>query len=245
MKAGLVKRGLGKTITVYNDAIGALRAGSPDGTGVVIACGTGAAMGARNHRGEFWHTSYWQDSLGGREIGYSAIRAVRHADIGIEPPTTLTASILAFFGKESVAEVLRLFTLRPQHPPSDIQVSKLAPFVLTEAENGDPVAHHLIEDHGVRLAEYALAAARKVDIEQTSFPLILNGGIFRHPGTLLTDTILKRMRATSPNVTVYRSTFEPVVGAVMLGYEAIGMPITTALADSMRASMPPREFFHT
>src|SRR4051812_48570463 len=59
LKAALQARGFGRTIQVYNDAIGALRAGSPDGTGVVIACGTGVAIAARNAAGEFWHGSFW------------------------------------------------------------------------------------------------------------------------------------------------------------------------------------------
>ena len=43
-------RGYGRNMMVVNDAMGALRAGSPDGTGVVVACGTGAAIGARGRR---------------------------------------------------------------------------------------------------------------------------------------------------------------------------------------------------
>src|SRR5689334_11462210 len=34
-------RGLRRNLGVYNDAIGALRAGTPDGFGVAVACGTG------------------------------------------------------------------------------------------------------------------------------------------------------------------------------------------------------------
>jgi N-acetylglucosamine kinase-like BadF-type ATPase len=40
-------KGYGKSMVVVNDAMGALRAGSHDGTSVAVACGTGAAIGAR------------------------------------------------------------------------------------------------------------------------------------------------------------------------------------------------------
>lgn len=241
----LAARGLGQTITVYNDAIGALRAGSPDGTGVVIACGTGGAMGARNANGDFWHTSYWQDSMCGREIGYQAIRVVRHADIGIEPPTALTRQVTQFFGVETVTDLLRRFWLRPLQPPSDVEVSRLAPLVLTEAERGDPAARHLIIDHGVRLAEYALAAARKVHIETSPLTVVLNGGIFRHPGTLLKDAIVGRLREQVAEVAVFVSRYEPVMGAVMLAYDAIHVPITDALRAAFDATMPASEVFRT
>ncbi|MEK9250564.1 hypothetical protein, partial [Escherichia coli] len=39
LHAAMTERGFGKKITVVNDALGGLRAGSPDGNGVVVACG--------------------------------------------------------------------------------------------------------------------------------------------------------------------------------------------------------------
>ena len=155
----LLKQGFGRDVIVVNDAIGALRAGSPDGTGVGIVAGTGVAVGARNARGAFWHSSYWQDSLGGRELGKQALRAVRHADIGMEPPTSLTAAVLDYFHVDTCADLLRLFTLRGGTPPEDGQVCRLAPLVLTEAANGDAVARRCVVQQGQRMAEYALAAA--------------------------------------------------------------------------------------
>lgn len=241
----LLRRGLGKTVTIYNDALGALRAGSPDGTGVVIAAGTGAAMGARNAQGQFWHTSYWQDSLGGREIGHQAIRAVRHADIGIEPPTALTEIVLRHFGAASCADMLRSFWARPPRFPDDIYVSKLAPLVLSAAQDGDAVARQLIEQHGVRLAEYALAAARQVGIDRTPFHLILNGGIFRHPGAVLRDAILRRIRQDAPDATAYLSRYEPVIGAALLALEEVGAAITPATYANLDATMPAPATFHT
>lgn len=241
----LIKRGLGQSVTVYNDAIGALRAGSPDGTGVVINAGTGAAMGARNAQGQFWHTSYWQDSLGGRDVGYNALRAVRHADIGIEPPTTLTPIVLRFFNVTTCADLLRLFTMRGSQAPSDIQVSKLAPYVLTEAANGDAVARALIIDQARRLVDYALAAARQVGIEHTPFHLVLNGGLFRHASTLLKDAVTAQIHAAAPGVTIHSSRFEPVVGAVMLALEALNIPITATLQDTLAATMPTQATFET
>lgn len=71
------KRCWGQKIDVYNDAIGALRAGSPDGTGVSVVCGTGSAVGARTADGRFWHTSFWQaEASGAWDLGMVTFRAV-------------------------------------------------------------------------------------------------------------------------------------------------------------------------
>ncbi len=245
LRGGMVARGLGERIVVYNDAIGALRAGSPDGTGVVITCGTGGAMGARSANGDYWHTSYWQDSMCGRNLGHQAMRAVRHADIGIEQPTALTPALLDFFKVDSVAGMIRRFWLRPRNPPDDITVARLAPIILDLAEQGDAVARAMIIDHGVRLAQYGLAAARKVGIERTPFHLILNGGVFRHSGRLLRDTIVETIRHESPGVTVYMSRYEPVIGALMLAYEADGLLIDSARLAAFDRTMPAETVFKT
>ncbi|NWF69385.1 MAG: hypothetical protein HXY40_09890 [Chloroflexi bacterium] len=245
LQNALRARALGQTITVYNDAIGALRAGSPDGTGVVIACGTGGAIGARSAAGKFWHTSFWQDAMCGSELGQETLRAVRHSELGIEPPTTLTARVLEFFGVPNVEAVVRLFWLRPLNPPSHLEVSKLAPLLLTEAENGDAVAQRIVRDHGRRLAEYALVAARKVGIEHTPFVVVLNGGVFRHPGRLLKDAVIAYMRASSPGIHAEMSRFEPVIGALLLAFEAGGIAVTSAVQQAIESSLPAADLFST
>jgi N-acetylglucosamine kinase-like BadF-type ATPase len=51
LEAAMAERGYGRRRTIVNDAIGALWAAIPDGVGLVIACGTGAAIGARGAAG--------------------------------------------------------------------------------------------------------------------------------------------------------------------------------------------------
>jgi N-acetylglucosamine kinase-like BadF-type ATPase len=241
----LSSRGYGRTIRIYNDALGALRAGSLDGTGVVIACGTGVAIAARNAAGDFWHASFWVESLCGRELGNQALRALLRAELGITPPTALTAPILGFFDQSSVENLLRRFYLRPLHPPDTKELSQLAPIVLREAEAGDPVAIQIVIHQGERLAEYALAAARQVGIESTPFTLILNGGIFRHRGNVLVDAILNRVRQNAPDVAVVRSAYEPVIGALLLAFETAGISVTPALIERLDRTLPHDSLFAT
>src|SRR5687767_3184837 len=47
IESAVGRLGFGQRIIVVNDALGALRAGSPDGNGVSVVCGTGIAIGAR------------------------------------------------------------------------------------------------------------------------------------------------------------------------------------------------------
>ena len=104
--------GCGGRTVVVNDAMGALRAGSADGTGVAVVCGTGAAIGARGNDGRAWHTSWWQEPQGSRHLADKALRAVYRAELGIDPATTLTNRVLQLYREHDVEAVLHRITAR-------------------------------------------------------------------------------------------------------------------------------------
>jgi N-acetylglucosamine kinase-like BadF-type ATPase len=157
----------------------------------------------------------------------------------------MTEPIVRHFQQPSVEALLRHFTQRGIEPPTVVDVSKLAPMVLDEAEAGDSAAAGIVQEHGVHLAEYALAAARKVNLHHTTFPLVLNGGVFRHPGQGLVNAIVSHLAPVYPNVQPVRSRHEPAVGALMLALESAGVVITDGVMGQIEQSMPSQELFHT
>ena len=228
-----------------NDSLGALRAGTPDGTGVVISCGTGIATAARNPDGMFWHSGFWQEPLCGIELGNQALRVIYRSEMGIDPPTSLKGPVLRHFGLDSVEALLHNFTRRDGSPPTAIEMSKLAPIVLHEADAGDALASQIVMRHGALLAEYALAAARKVYLDRTAFTLILNGGIFRHPGQQLIEAIRAQITTVCADIVPVRSRHEPAVGAVLLALETADIEITPTLISSLEQSLPSNDLFRT
>ncbi len=244
LQAAMERRGYGRTVTIVNDAIGALRAGSPDGTGVVVACGTGVATGARAPDGRTWHTSFWQEANGAHELGRRALRAVVRAELGLEPPTSLTTRVLDHFGQPGVEEVLHLLTARGQ-PPRRAGMGGLARVLMDEAAAGDAVARRIVREQGSLLGDYAVAAARRVGIAGTPFPLVLTGGVFRHPGCDLPDAVIARVHASSPGVQPIRSRFEPAIGAVLLALETAGVPADDEVRARLAATAPAPCFFAT
>ena len=236
-------RGLGRKIAVYNDAIGALRAGSPDGFGVSVVCGTGAAIGARAPDGRLWHTSFWQEPQGAGELAQRALRAVYRAELGIDPPTALTGRVLAHFGLPTVEAVLHALTARGrQRPPN---VHGLARVLLDVAAEGDPAARRIVEAHGASLGDYALAAARRVVLVGSAFRLVLAGGVLRHPSPLLRDALVARVQRDAPRVQPVRSRLEPAAGALLLAFELAGAAVDEPLVAQVAATLPPPEFFAT
>ena len=245
LESAFTHRGLGRRIVVVNDGLGALRAGSPEGIGVVVACGTGTATAARSADGRAWHSSWWQDVEGAHQLGLKALSAVYRAELGIDPPTSLREALLKYFEKEEVVEVLYEFYKRTGPRPSDGKVSGLARVLLDEAESGDPVAGRIAQEHGAALGDYALAAARQVGIEGTPFDLVLAGGVIRHRSRLIPEALIARVHATSPEARPIYSRFEPAVGALFLALEAAGIPVDEGLLVRLIPTLPEPSFFAT
>jgi len=244
LQAAMEARGFGRTILVQNDALGVLHADSSDGTGVSVVCGTGSATGARGPDGRIWHSSRWQDQTqGSGQLGQKTLDAVYRSELGIEPPTTLTPRVLDLFGMNTVEEVLHLFTRREQ--PILHTFDGLTPILLDEAAAGDLVARGVVREHGTALGNYALVAARRVGIEGTAFRLVLAGGVFRHPSSLLADSIIERVCVTSPAVQPTRYRFEPVIGVLFTSLEAAGVPIDKAVLERLIPTIPAPALFAT
>ena len=221
-------------VVIVNDAIGALRAGTPDGQGVAVVCGTGSAIGARSGD-TTWHASFWGEDRGALSIGQSARRAMLRAELGLDPEPGFGEPALAAFGADSVSDLLHQ-TTRLGAPRT--MLAALAPHVLDAAEVGDPVALRIILDAGRTLAEYVGVATRKVGYEHGTYPLVLAGGMFRHPGRVLRSEIL----AASPGARPVDTGFEPVVGALLLAFDHIH---DRPDLDLLRSSLPPAALFAT
>jgi N-acetylglucosamine kinase-like BadF-type ATPase len=246
IEMALKKRRYAKRIDVVNDAVGALRAGAVEDWGVAIANGTGAAISARSRQGKMWQTSWWQEGGGSRSLGVAALRAVYRAELGIERETGLTAGVLSLFGLQNVEELLHYFTRR-LHPAlgKEPLVGRL---VLDLADHGDAVSYEIVRLEGSNLADYALAAARKVGMvgnEQETVPLVLAGSVFKHRCPLLINAIRDRMQSGCQGVTVHRSELEPSAGSVIIALESAGIKISAAVRACLQETSPPGSFFAT
>lgn len=232
----MIERGFGQHVIAQNDALGVLYLGAPDAVGVSVVCGTGAATGARAADGRIWHSSYWQDEWhGSTHLGQKTLFAVYRSALGLEPPTTLTPRALAYFGAPTVEDVLHRFHNRQHVAPDNI--GGLAPILLDEADAGDAVALRIVQEHGAGLGGIAQVAMRKVGIERDAVPLVLAGGVFRHPTTVLEDAIVASVRQSAPDVRPVRSPAEPVIGVMLEALSAAGVTVDQPLLDRVLSSL--------
>ena len=223
-------------VTVMNDAIGALRAGTVDGVGVSVVVGTGGCVGAAGRDGREWHSSWWALHTGAWAIGTDALQAVYEAELGTAPPTTLTAAVLDLFEAPSVEAVLHAFTRRGGRGSWDAAL--LAPSVLRLARDGDAVAESIVRQHGAKLGDVARVASAKVGLD-AGYPLVLLGGVLRGDGSeLLVEELVVRLPGAEP----VRPTREPAVGGLLAALDRAGSDYDPALVD---ATVPGSAVFET
>jgi N-acetylglucosamine kinase-like BadF-type ATPase len=219
-----IRRGLearlehGPEPLIVNDAIGAIRSGTDDGVGVAAVAGTGGAIGARNARGEIYHLGFWPDGTGAHTLGSEGLAAVWRAGIGVGPETSLTERALAHWGSEDPIELLHALTRIDGRGDPRRDRSLFAYAVLDTATEGDVVAQGIVETIGGHLGDYVRVCAERTGQLGALFPLVLTGGVFRHPSPLLRRSILDRVPHAMP---VY-PTVEPVAGAVLLAADRAG-----------------------
>ena len=236
-------RSFGQSLIVVNDAIGALRGGSPDGMGVVVACGTGVAIGARHPDGRVWHSSFWQQTQGAGDLSSQALQAVYRAELGIDPPTALTQEILKVFEARNVEEILHQLTARDMQRPK-VRRYLVRP-LFDAADAGDSTARGIVIAHGEALGGYAVVAARKVGLLDEPFTLVLTGGVLRHPSPIFRDALVRQVHVTAPSARPIPSRLEPAAGAVLLALDLARIDTDAALLDRLETTLPGAAFYAT
>ena len=218
--------GLAAPPLVVNDALGALRAGSPDWTGVSIVAGTFNAIAARDAAGRDFHVGFWPDGAGGRDLARAGLRAVYHAHLGMGEPTALTEHALRLYGAGDAMDLLHVFTRRgglPEH-----EADRLAPVVLDLADEGDAVARAIVEEKGRTLGRQGRACAAQLGLAIEGARIVLAGGVFGHASERLAAAVMAEL----PGGVAVRHPAPPVAGALLLALDGIGADVAAAAVEA-------------
>jgi N-acetylglucosamine kinase-like BadF-type ATPase len=234
----LLERALGERLglpappLIVNDALGALRAGSPDWTGVSVVSGTYNAVGARHPDGRVFHLGFWPDGAGGRDIGREGLRAVYHAALGMGPATALTEGALALYGAQDAIGLLHEFTRRGGL--AECEIDRLAPVVLDAADAGDAVAQAIVAEKGSILGRQGRACAEQLELPLAGARIVLAGRVYAHPTERLADATMAEL----PGAIAVRDPAPPVAGALLLALDRLGVEADAAV---VAGALPFRE----
>ncbi|PSR31535.1 MAG: hypothetical protein C7B43_02235 [Sulfobacillus benefaciens] len=149
--------------------------------GLVAILGTGSVVFGLHHTHTIRLGGYgWKlgDPGSGLSVGQLAVKKAVQSWEGIEEPSVLVEKGLAFFGVQSMVDVMeRLY--EPAYPLR--QLADFAPFVFEAAAQGDEVAEKVLLEERSRILEMVHTAIDKLGLSAGSVGL--SGGMSRlwHP----------------------------------------------------------------
>jgi N-acetylglucosamine kinase-like BadF-type ATPase len=221
-------------ITVYNDAITALAAGTFGESGMVLISGTGSiCCGFDPATEEYVRVGGWGyvfgDEGSGFDLGKQGLQAVMKAFDGRTAPTLLTEKIL---GRLSLASPDKLITAIYEADNMRAKVASLSPAIFEAAKEGDTAAAAIVADAVKELAALAAAAHAKLKFTVDGTPLILSGGVFQDPDFL--KAFIERPEIRSLSLDIRCLNVPPVIGSYYFAVKQAGLLVTPEMINTIQ-----------
>jgi N-acetylglucosamine kinase-like BadF-type ATPase len=224
LHAAVDTRGWATTTRVANDTFAVLRAGTERGWGVAITCGAGincvgVAPDGRQVRFPALGRSTG-DWGGGYDVGEEGLYAAARSEDGRGPATRLEQLVPAHFGLDSPLELahqIHVGTIARS------RMVELAPVVLA-AVAADPVAAGIRDRLVDEIVALARATVARLGLAGEEVEIVVGGGLMRNAEPDLLARIQTGLRAVGPGMTLRRTSLPPIVGAALLGLDAVGAP---------------------
>ncbi|MDR3173209.1 MAG: hypothetical protein LBU19_03070 [Treponema sp.] len=213
-------------VALYNDCIGALRGGTEiKGKDCAVIClGTGANCAVVNRDGEEYIYAYYLKSIhqGAGAIGRFVFQAVYDAEAGLGEKTMLTGLLLEKTGYRSVDELYMSVTTgcTETEAPWIPSYKEYSPLLFQAVNMGDTVAKMYIEWFCGELAHYVIVAAGKLGMKDREITMVLSGGVPKS-GSIMVDLLQKNLKQYLSGINCLNARFEPVMGALLLGYDKL------------------------
>ena len=205
-------------ISVVNDCVIALRAGSSSQKSCILCAGSGlncAVQRDAEHRWEFGF--YIADSCqGGNALAERTVQAVLDAEIGLEPATCLTAMTLEHFGVPSVDALLERKVTTGLDRAKMLELPKL---LEKAAEFNDGLALELLARFGHDVARYVVAGLRRMDMLHEKVEVVLSGSVFKCRQPILEESIAAEIHRYAGGAYLVDGLYEPIIGAALLALD--------------------------
>jgi N-acetylglucosamine kinase-like BadF-type ATPase len=213
---------LGFAQTVINGDMVIAHAGAFGGDeGVMALAGTGSVIlgiGASGKRVKIggWGPVYGDEGSAYR-IGQMSLRAAARNYDGRGPETSLTEALLRALGLHEFRETVSRVYVEGMESR---QIAALSSVAYEAAVAGDEVARTIFTQAGEELAESVAAAIRQLDFSGTEILVSYQGAVLE-ACVLVRECFAAALRDVFPNISIVPPRFEPVIGAYLLGCQAL------------------------
>jgi N-acetylglucosamine kinase-like BadF-type ATPase len=226
-------------VSLDNDTFALLRAGTSTANRIAVVCGAGincVGVSAAGDTLRFPSVGVISgDWGGGAALGTEALFLAVRAEDGRGQPTALREAVMEHFGTPSVVDVTA--ALHFGEMPRG-RLHELVPVLLRVADSGDGPARAVVDRQAEEVFLLVRAAIDRLALRDQPTDVVLGGGVLatRHPQ--LMEGISRRVAAYAPRANLLVVDDPPVVGAALLGLDALGASPEAELAA--RASLLAR-----
>lgn len=220
IRAWVTEQMPGTPAVIVNDAMLVLAAGTPEGWGIALICGTGSIVYGRDRDGHTTRAGGWGYILGdegsGYDIGQAALRTVMRASDGRGPQTVLTQAVLSHWSLTAPENLISRVYVDPLSPND---IAALAVLVEAAASEGDAVAQAILQEAGHELALAVDAVVRRLGL-QGPIPCAPAGSVIVK-GQNIRRMFLDAARKLGLQLDPVTPVTEPAQGAVRLARQSL------------------------
>jgi glucosamine kinase len=208
-------RHVGGELLLVGDVEIALDSVFAGGRGVLVLAGTGSNVAGRTSSGEVVRAGGWGPALADQGSGhFLGLEGLRRGFLARDEgrPTGLLEAARKFWRLATIEELVEYANANPAP-----DYSRLAPAVVTLAEQGDAVAHEVIEQAGRDLAMLAgLVMERMRTMESAGFelPVVAVAGSILERVAGVRDAMTRALEKTYPGIAVLKKPADPAAGAL-------------------------------
>jgi N-acetylglucosamine kinase-like BadF-type ATPase len=232
----LAARGWTTDVILRNDAFAVSRAGATRDWGVGVVCGTGLNCAAVGPDGSVVRFPALEElsgdvAAGGAWLGVRALGLAIRAGDGRGEPTILRRAVPARLGQpdaEAVLSAVHTGAMARQ------RLFALAQVLLDAAADGDAPARTAADLLADEIVTFVRAAIQRLGVEDEPVEVVLGGGVFNTRDERFHRRIDEGIHAVAPRAELVRLEVPPVLGAALMGLDAIGA--APQAHDTLRAA---------
>lgn len=227
-----------KHIWIDHDAATNLAGATAGAPGVMVIAGSGSisyGINAAGDEGRAGGLGYLMGDEGSAWwIGITALQAAAAAADGRGPETAILPFVLEHYNLPTIRHIHTFLYADTfsRSMISDITVD------ITRLAQTDEVARQITTRAGELLGRMVVATIRQIHAPGEEVDVYPTGGVFR-AGNVVMQPFIDTIRTVWPETHIREPHFEPMIGALIRGYQAAGIEITPDLLANLRLSFNP------
>jgi N-acetylglucosamine kinase len=218
-------------VILEHDAFIALAGATVCNSGVIVIAGTGTMAFGINSSGEQNRSSGWGNILGDEGsayyIGHNALISACKAYDGRGAETALIDGIVRLLELNDFNDVVKKI-----YGASPKDIAGIAPLVSQTAYAGDEVAIRIMKDAGIELALSAVSVIKRLG-DNERIQVTTSGSVF-NAGEILMTPFIESVKSAVPHAEIICPKFKPVIGALLLALQKIGVELTNNLLENLK-----------